>query len=261
MPPNIIIRKAHWASCFIPSEMPGLSTKDLDLIQPLLLPWLNSTNSSFLWVDGLVIFQDDPATILVDNREKAYYCIKNVLLHRELNKPQTASFLGDYKLSPKSDEILDLTLAVINSTQAKEDYSVVQICDVVADLHSKFRLIEPEREIGKPPTQKKKTPVASGYLLENQAFRAHILKSLNVESLLFRYATHAVDKVDTTAWLNEEWSQEWKEANNPAAIYYEYGKPPMMQISVLALSIGSKLESQIYMKFYLERYWSPKEIH
>ena len=136
--------------------------------------------------------------------------------------------MGDYKLSPKSDEILDLTLAVINSTQAKEDYSVVQICDVVADLHSKFRLIEPEREIGKPPTQKKKTPVASGYLLENQAFRAHILKSLNVESLLFRYATHAVDKVDTTAWLNEEWSQEWKEANNPAAIYYEYGKPPIL---------------------------------
>lgn len=228
MPPNIILRKAHWASCFIPSEMPSLSTKDLDLIQPLLLPWLNNTNSSFLWVDGLVIFQDDPAAILVDNYEKAYYCIKNALLHRELNKPQTVSFLGDYKLSPKNDEILDLTLAVINSTQAKKDYSVVQICDIVTDFRSKLRLIEPEREIGKPPTQKKKTPVASGYLLENQAFRAHILKSLNVESLPFRHATHAVDKVDTAAWLNEEWSKEWKEANNPVAIYYEYGKPPIL---------------------------------
>lgn len=228
MPLNVILRKAHWASCSIPQETPSLSTKDLDLIQPLLLPWLNNDNLSYLWVDGLVVFRDDPAIIMESNREKAYYCIKNVLLHRELNKPQTACFLGSYELNPKNDPILDLTVTVVNSVQARKEFSPTQICDVVTNLRSRYSLIEPDREIGKPPTQRKKTPVASGYLLENQAFRTHILKRLNIESLSFECATHAVDVVDAASWLNENWFREWVKVSNPMAIYYEYGKPPVL---------------------------------
>lgn len=228
MPLNVTLRKAHWASCSIPQATPSLSTKDLDLLQPLLLPWLNNDNLSYLWMDGLVIFQDDPAVILEANQEKAFYCIKNVLLHRELNKPQTHCFLGSYELSPKSDEILDSTITVVNSVQARREFSSVQICDVVTNLRSQFNPVEPDREIGKFPIQRKKTPVAPGYLLENQAFRAHILKRLNVEPLPFEFATHAVDAVDTATWLNEDWSQEWKKISKPVAIYYEYGKPPVL---------------------------------
>lgn len=228
MPDNLILKKTHWSTCAIPKDCSDLSIKDLDLIQPLLLPWITESIGSALWLDGLIVFNDDPAKLLGNNQNDAYGCIRNVLLHRELNKPQTRHFLGDYNLSPKCNEILDTTTMVVNFAQAREKYSAEQICGVVSELRSQYRLIEPEREIGKPPTQKKKTPVASGYLLENQAFRAHILNKLNVASLGFSDASHAVDVADTAAWLNEEWSKEWLAATNPVAVYLEYGKPPIL---------------------------------
>ena len=117
---------------------------------------------------------------------------------------------------------------VINFAQAREEYSLNQIYDVLSDLRSKYHVIEPEREIGKPLTQKKKTPIAAGYLLENQAFRAHVLSDLGVGSLPFTDASHAVDVVDTAAWLNEDWSGAWLAADSPTLVYLEYGKPPTL---------------------------------
>ena len=228
LPSNLLLKKAHWSTYPIIEDLPDLSIKDLDLIQPLLLPWMIVDSKSALWIDGLAIFNYDPAALIDNNRENSYYGIKNVLLHRELNKPQTKHFLGEYSLSTKHGEILDSTVMVINFAQAREEYSLNQIYDVLSDLRSKYHVIEPEREIGKPLTQKKKTPIAAGYLLENQAFRAHVLSDLGVGSLPFTDASHAVDVVDTAAWLNEDWSGAWLAADSPTLVYLEYGKPPTL---------------------------------
>lgn len=228
LPNNLVLKKAHWSTCSIVEDLSDLSIKDLDLIQPLLIPWMIAGDSSALWIDGLAIFGKDPATLIENNRKESYYGIKNALLHRELNKPQTKHFLGDYGLSPRNDEILDSSVMVVNCAQAREQYSPKQLRDVVIKLRSKYRVIELEPEIGKPPTLKKKTPVAPGYLLENQAFRAHILQEINTRSLSFADASHAIDTADTAAWLNESWSIEWLAADNPAIVYLEYGKPPIL---------------------------------
>ena len=123
---------------------------------------------------------------------------------------------------------MDTAVTVIDPKLAKQNYSPDKICDMVNRLRSRYRLIEPEREIGKPPTQRKKTPVASGYLLESQAFRAHLLLGLNVAELPFSEVSYAVDVVDTAAWLNAEWSNDWISEENPIAVYLEYGKPPIL---------------------------------
>lgn len=227
LPDNLRIVKTHWSNFVCPKELVDLSLKNMDILQPLLLPWLTNSEEPMLWIDGLAIFNADPA-LLLEGKEEAYSCARNVLLHRELNKPATKSFLGDYNLAPKNDLILDTAVTVIDPKLAKQNYSPDKICDMVNRLRSRYRLIEPEREIGKPPTQRKKTPVASGYLLESQAFRAHLLLGLNVAELPFSEVSYAVDVVDTAAWLNAEWSNDWISEENPIAVYLEYGKPPIL---------------------------------
>lgn len=227
LPSNLRIAKTHWSNFVCPAELTDLSLKNMDIVQPLLLPWLTNSEEPMLWIDGLVVFNADPA-LLLEEEKKAYSCAKNVLLHRELNKPLTKNFLGDYNLTPKDDLILDTAVTVINPKLAKQNYTSDEICGAVNTLRSKYRLIEPEKEIGKPPTQRKKTPIAPGYLLENQAFRAHLLLELNVAELSFGEVSYAVDVVDTAAWLNEEWANDWISEENPIAVYLEYGKPPIL---------------------------------
>lgn len=227
LPGNVRLEKAHWSNFPCPPELSDLSLKDLDIVQPLLLPWLTGSDEPLLWLDGLVIFNDDPARLL-EQSSQPYSCIRNVLLHRELNKPTSRSILGDYGLDPKRDIILDTTVTVVDPRLAKGCLAPKDILEAVQLMRSRYRVIEPDREIGKPPTQRKKTPVAPGYLLENQAFRAHVLKELNAGELSFWKASHAVDAVDTAAWLNADWSAEWQEASDPVAVYLEYGKPPIL---------------------------------
>ena len=227
LPSNLHIAKTHWSNFVCPAELTDLSLKNMDIVQPLLLPWLTNSEEPMLWIDGLVVFNADPA-LLLEREKKAYVCAKNVLLHRELNKPLTKNFLGDYNLAPKNDLILDTAVTVINPKLVKQNYTPDEICGVVNTLRSKYRLIEPEKKIGKSPTQRKKTPIASGYLLENQAFRAHLLLELNVAELSFGEVSYAVDAVDTAAWLNTEWANDWISEGNPIAVYLEYGKPPIL---------------------------------
>lgn len=228
LPDNLVLHKTHWSTCSLPDDATDISLKDLDLIQPLLLPWLNESFSSVLWIDGLALFTEDPVVLLGNKQSSAYYCIKNALLHRELNKPNTYHFLGQYKLDPKKDRILDMTALVVNCPMARNLYSASELCQIVAELREKYCLIEPEQEIGKSPSDKKKTPVAPGYLLENQAFRAHVLNRIEVQELPFTDVSYAIDAVDTATWLNEDWSSEWKAAEKPILVYLEYGKPPIL---------------------------------
>lgn len=228
MPDNVTLKMSHWSTCSFPGNASSVSLEDLDVAQPLLLPWLCKTEGSVLWVDGLALFQRDPAVLVKGNCAKPYYGIKNVLLHRELNKPEARRVLGAYGLSPTHDLPLDSTTMVINLNAARETYSPEQVCDIVSEFRARYRLIEPDREIGKQRTQRRKTPVAAGYLLENQAFRAHLLNRLSVDPLSMEDVSHAVDSADTALWLNEDWALEWKAAENPALVYLEYGKPPLL---------------------------------
>ena len=228
MPDNVTLKMSHWSTCPLPGNAPNISLRDLDIVQPLLLPWLCEAEGSVLWADGLVLFQRDPAILLEGNCAKPYYGIKNVLLHRELNKPEMRRVLGAYEVFPTRDFPLDSTTMVINLKAAREACSPKQICGVVSELRARYHLIEPDREIGKQRTKRRKTPVAAGYLLENQAFRAHLLNRLNIDSLPMEDASHAVDSVGTALWLNEDWAREWKTAETPAAVYLEYGKPPLL---------------------------------
>ena len=86
LPGNLHIVKTHWSNFVCPTEFADLSLKNMDIVQPLLLPWLTNSEEPMLWIDGLVVFNADPA-LLLEEEKKAYSCAKNVLLHRELNKP------------------------------------------------------------------------------------------------------------------------------------------------------------------------------
>lgn len=243
LPSNLSISYAHWASLPILDQVPSLNLKDLDLVHPLLLSWFEET--PFLWVDGLAIFQADPKEVIDSSDRYAFYCLRNVLLHRELNKPLTKHFLGDYGVSPKKDNILDTTIMVVNSDLARREYEVGDICALLERLRKEKRAIQPTREIGKIPNKKKKTPIAPGYLLENQAFRACFLNEIGVADLPFNTVSHAVDYADTASWLNEDWSKEWRLASSPSIIYLEYGKPPILNANQRFGSIFWQLARQL----------------
>lgn len=229
VPSNVSFKALQWSSFPLTSNLLKISLKDFDMIQPLLLPWAGVEGSrSVLWIDGLVLFKQDPAAMLDELTSQPYYCQKNVLLHLELNKPVTKNFLGDYHLSARTDRIVDCAISVINPDLARQQYDVEQIYDVVRQCRAQYRTIEPLREIGKKKSKKRKTPIAPGYLLENQAFRVYVLNQLQVAELPLSIATFGLDLVDTPMWLNADWATEWQKASNPVLVYYKYAKPPMI---------------------------------
>ena len=228
IPDNLIIKHSQWSVFDCPQEVATLSLDDFDIAQPLLLPWLSSGYENVLWIDGLALFQDDPAQMLnaVDG-DSAFVCMQNILLQRELNKPTTRYFLSEYGLDTRVDEILDTTVMAINSKIAREAVDPALIVNELQKLRGEYRYTQPKRPEYKPEVRKR-TEVPSAYLLGNQAFRAQLLSVIGAMPLPFENVSTCIDLPDTMTWANEDTARAWKAARHPTIVYPEYGKPPLL---------------------------------
>lgn len=232
IPENLTLKNSHWSVFDCPSEVAGLSLTDLDILQPLLLPWLSAGYGKVLWIDGLALFQDDPAKLLGDRNGKAgaFSCMQNILLQRELNKPTTRYVLDGYHLDARVDKILDVTAMVIDSDRARRECDPGKITEALARLRSECTFVAPRRP-EYDPAVRRRTEVPSAYLLGNQAFRARLLSSVGVAALPFEAVSTCVDLPDTMLWANEATARSWKEAQRPTIVYPEYAKPPLLTVS------------------------------
>ncbi len=230
-PDNVRICHSQWSVFRCPFEIPDLSLSDFDILQPLLIPWLSGGYGRVIWIDGLAIFQDDPAR-LIDGiqSDMPYACMQNILLQRELNKPAMSNVLDEYKLDVRSDVILDTTIMVVNSVTARQEMNPKVLADQLTTLRNECAYLNPKREEYKPEIRKK-TEVPSAYLLGNQAFRARLLRLAQSAPIAFDEVSTSLDLADTGLWANEETSWAWKRAQRPLLIYPEYGKPPLLSAS------------------------------
>lgn len=230
VPENLVLKHSQWSVFDCPSEVAKLSLADFDIVQPLLLPWLSAGYGKVLWIDGLALFQGDPAGLLGNDGTPAFLCMQNILLQRELNKPTTRYFLDEYHLDARVDGILDVTAMVIDSDRARQEYDPGKITEALARLRGECMFVASKRPEC-DPAARRRTEVPSAYLLGNQAFRARLLSSVGVAALSFEAVSTCVDLPDTMLWANETTARSWKETQHPVIVYPEYAKPPLLSAS------------------------------
>lgn len=232
LPDNLIVSHAHWSEVTLLSDWHDLSLEDLDTVEPLLLPWLSSANHPFLWIDGLAAFAQDPVNLLETARKEETFSVKglqNILLQRELNKPENHSILERYDLTTRRSCFVDSTVLLIDPVQVRNIYDVARLqADYYAIKDSCEYLPSPKPRFGEV---RKADFKLIFYQLSNQAFRARLMDSLGIGYLSFDAVSVCSHYSDTLEWANAAEAQSWKAADHPVVTYCEYGRVPLMDES------------------------------
>lgn len=232
LPDNLIVSHAHWSEVTLLSDWHDLSLEDLDTVEPLLLPWLSSANHPFLWIDGLAAFTQDPVNLLETARKEETFSVKglqNILLQRELNKPENHSILERYDLTTRRSCFVDSTVLLIDPVQVRNIYDVARLqADYYAIKDSCEYLPSPKPRFGEV---RKADFKLIFYQLSNQAFRARLMDSLGIGYLSFDAVSVCSHYSDTLEWANAAEAQSWKAADHPVVTYCEYGRVPLMDES------------------------------
>lgn len=232
LPENLIVSHAHWTEVALLPDWRELSIEDLDMVEPLLLPWLSSANHPLLWIDGLAAFTQDPVNLLEPMRKEEVFSVKglqNILLQRELNKPENRSILERYGLTTRGSCFVDSTVLLIEPVQMRSVYDV-------AGLKKAYSAVKDSCEYAPSPKPRfgevrKADFKLVFYQLSNQAFRARLMDSLGIGCLSFDTASICSHYSDTLEWANAAEAQAWRSASCPALMYCEYGRIPLMDES------------------------------
>lgn len=232
LPDNLVVSQAHWTEVPLLSEWADLSIEDLDVVEPVLLPWLSALDHPILWIDGLTAFAQDPARLLDSLRADsapAAYGLQNVLLQRELNKPENRSVCERYELTTRRDCFTDSTVMLLDPVRMREQHTPSEVAKVFCELKRMNAPIPSPKprfgEVRKPDFK------LTYYEIDNQAFRARLMDALQIGSLPFTSVSTCSHFSDTVEWANEQVAQAWKEASNPIMVYCEYGRVPLMDES------------------------------
>lgn len=231
IPGNVNLQLTNWSNMPLGKQGAAVSLQDLDIAQPLLLPWLFDALGRYVWIGGLAVFNDDPAKLLASVQDKPFAALRNALLQRELNKPASKGLLASYALNPVTDEILDTTFMVVDSASARQFLTVDALVSAVADVRRSLADIAYESEVGKPLSVKKEQVDNPGYSLGNQAFRAQLLIRVGAQALDFVAVSYSLNVIDTTTWLSEDWAKQWRAAASPVAVYLEAAKAPVLDVN------------------------------
>lgn len=232
LPSNLEIRHAHWSNVPLLSEASDLSLEDLDVVQPLLLPWFSSADHSLLWIDGLAAFNQNPAILfdlIKEDEPFSVRALQNIVLQRELNKPKNHALLDQYDLTTRRSSFSDSTVLLIDPVCMRTSFDPAAIVAAYRELKQLCSIVPSVKpRYGEKRKKDFKLPF---YCHENQAFRARLMDKLAIPSLSFDAVSTCTHYSDTLEWANAQAASLWKEAKEPCLIYCEYGRVPLREES------------------------------
>lgn len=209
-PSNVVFVQSTWEnvsfnSCdFLPEE------DDLNQILPFLLPWM-STNfaNKVLWLDGLFLFNDDPAAI-TESANNTIECNNCIIAERELNKPQNNKCSEVLKKYTNSYTKLGTAVMVLNLEQIKKKYTPEKIIKLYRSIYSAFGALN----LAKPKTNRYPLEIPVSVLAAQSA----LLSFFEGVPLDIKYATQSINMSETQTWTSEETFKIWKSVSGNASI-------------------------------------------
>lgn len=200
LPANLNLVCACTAALQLPPEMDSVNELERDALLPFV-PAASSEGEGYLWLDGLALFDTDPAALL-DGAE-SIRALRGIKLERELNRPVNQALRERYcKAVPSSDALSSSVMAVGVSCGVE-----ALLADYRAQLASVAKDVEHPSDA------------------EILAAQSALLVSLGASSFSFGEASVALDGEDTMRWASAETASRWFVSSNAGVLLYDERSP------------------------------------
>lgn len=220
LPSNITIEQTTWQNVDLNQLEINLTEDQLYDIYPLLLPWLENGAAKILWIDGLTIFNDDPAK-LVDGNAASLACGASILLERELNQPKNKAVCNTYcALNPALKPALSAAVMAIDPASMRSTYTLQNVFEQYQSIFSAFDA----PSVAKIKTKRFPKELPASYL----AAQSVLLQQFDVQVLPFDQATQSINFDEAQKWANESTFKEWKCSTVAIAINYRAENCPYL---------------------------------
>lgn len=200
LPANLNLVCACTAALQLPPEMDSVNELERDALLPYV-PAASSEGEGYLWLDGLALFDTDPAALL-DGAE-SIRALRGIKLERELNRPVNQALRERYcKAVPSSDALSSSVMAVGVSCGVE-----ALLADYRAQLASVAKDVEHPSDA------------------EILAAQSALLVSLGASSFSFGEASVALDGEDTMRWASAETASRWFVSSDAGVLIYDECSP------------------------------------
>lgn len=200
LPVNLNLVCACTAALQLPPEMDSVNELERDALLPFV-PAASSEGEGYLWLDGLALFDTDPAALL--DGAGSIRALRGIKLERELNRPVNQALRERYcKAVPSSDALSSSVMAVGVSCGVE-----ALLADYRAQLASVAKDVEHPSDA------------------EILAAQSALLVSLGASSFSFGEASVALDGEDTMRWASAETASRWFVSSGAGVLLYDECSP------------------------------------
>ena len=140
IPENLSILQTTWQNADLSSLDIGITAEDeaLRFVSSLLLPWMENSSEPILWIDGITVFNDDPAA-LFEGKDLPFACGTAILTERELNRPKNKPVARTYNAhDPRLESVLRPSIVVISPAILRNNYELQYIRDLYHSIFIDF---------------------------------------------------------------------------------------------------------------------------
>lgn len=200
LPVNLSLVCACTAALQLPPEMDSVNELERDALLPFV-PTASNEGEGYLWLDGLALFDTDPATLL-DGAE-SIRALQGIKLERELNRPVNQALRERYCKAVSSRDALSSRVMAVGVSRGVEA--------LLADY--RFQLASIAKDVEHPSEA------------EILAAQSALLVSLGASSFSFGETTAALDSEDTMRWTSAETASRWSASAGAGVLLYDECSP------------------------------------
>lgn len=231
-PSNLALRFATFPVMDCVPEDEELTEYEIDLMLPFLFASetyraLGGAAPRVLWVEGLAVFNRDPAEIVTIESDAPLLAMGGISLSRDLNKPYVAK--DKPAKTTDFDTCLDQSVMVLDCASPLWCDSILLYREIESRLGYdaaavlKHRMAEFKLHKSKPGT------AGDCYCdsFEIRLIKAELLHSMGADRIPYEKVFPALSRSDTIAWACEDEAQEWSSVDSPVLRSYGGESSPL----------------------------------
>ena len=211
-PDNIHIEQTNWANIDLSSTNTHFSESELSFLTPFILPWLTNNDAPLLWLDGLMLFTQDPASLFEDLNDVGYSCAQSITAEREINLPSNRAVASTYHHYANSHLTLGPSVMAMNPQVVKANIQLQYVIDSFREIITAFDVsLTPQKKVRKFPEEMPASALAAQSIL---------LEKLSARAFSFSQATESVNFEITQSWANEGTFRNWNSCGSSAVVIH-----------------------------------------
>lgn len=215
IPANVCIKQTTWQNADLSHLGVDIASDELRDLYPYLLPWIGDCTSRVLWIDGLAVFNDDPAKIVAKldaNQRAIFACCNSMITEREMNRPQNVPVANTYKQYIQQACKLSSSVTVVDCLRARSRFSVKEIVEQYRAIYTAFDAFKrPKHKYARFPMELPASCLAADSAL---------METLRAIPLTFDEATQSANREEMRIWANSEHIGQWENSGQAIVISY-----------------------------------------